>query len=576
MYEHRLTWLFTVLAGIGVVMVLRLFWLMVVEHGEYLAKAEEIQGVVAKMSPQRGLVYWQNSHSKEIFPVALNKDTFTVFADTRAITTPEMADSSARELAAVTGANDEEKLRYFVTLSKPDDPYEPILPKIDDALASKIADKKILGIALERHAERYYPEGELASHVVGFVGKTDKAEAIGRYGIEGYFDKVLAGSGGFVEGVRSASGRLIPVAGQAFTAVEDGADVVLTLDRTLQFMACERLKKAAILYKAESASLVMMNPQNGDILAMCNTPAFDPNNYGKVAEVSSYNNHTVFTAYEPGSVFKPVAMAAALDEGLVTPETHFYDSGIREGVCDKPIQNAGNKAYQDQTMIGVLDNSINTGMVWLAEKLGKTRLKQYVETFGFGTKTGITLDTEVAGNIESLNKNPKRDFDCYTATASFGQGITVTPIQLVSAYAAIANGGNLVLPRIVSEIRYSSGKVEKIQPQELRQVMSSRAASLLKSMLVSVVDKGHGTPAKVPGYLVAGKTGTAQIAGPGGYIENAYNHSFVGFAPAENPAFVMIIKFEKPAVEYSASTAAPVFGDIAKFALQYLQIPPTR
>jgi cell division protein FtsI/penicillin-binding protein 2 len=573
---ERLRILFILIALFGVLMIVRLFVVMVVHHEEYAVIAADMQGMMARVTPKRGLLYWQDVPRRITYPIALNKDTYTVFADTRQLTTNADREKTADALFDIVGGEETVKAEFLSVLAKENDPYEPLIPKVDEALAERIREEQILGIGLERHPERFYPEKELVSQTLGFVGKNDAGEPVGRYGVEGYFNDVLSGSGGFLEGVRSASGRLIPLAGRSFTPVEDGADIVLTLDRTLQYRACERLRAAAIEYQAESASLIMMNPNTGAILALCNTPEFDPNTYSKVESVSLYNNNSIFTPYEPGSIFKPIAMAAAIEEGLVSPETHFFDTGLREGVCEKPIRNAGNKAYQSQTMIGVLDNSINTGMVWVAEKLGRERLKTYIEQFGFGTKTGIALDTEAAGNIDSLSLNPKRAFDCYAATASFGQGITVTPLQMVVAYSAIANGGVLMAPRIVSEIRYTDGRVEEVKPKEIKRVISTRASALMKSMLVSVVDQGHGKPAKANGYLVAGKTGTAQIAGPGGYIQDIYNHSFVGFAPAENPAFVMIVKFEKPAVEFSASTAAPVFGDIAQFALQYLEIPPTR
>lgn len=568
--------LFSLIVGFGAIMIARLFWLMVLHHEEYVLKANDMQGIATKVRPIRGEVYWQDVPHRLTFPIALNKDTYTVFADTRQLQSDRARKDTAEALFRIVGGDETIVSQFEKVLQKENDPYEPLIPAVDEGVAEAIREARITGLGLERHPERFYPEKELIAQTLGFVGKNDQGEPVGRYGIEGYFNKELTGSGGFVEGVRSASGRLIPLSGKEFTPVEDGADVVLTLDRTLQYRACERLKQAAEEYKAESASLVMMDPNSGAILALCNTPSFDANLYNKVKDIRLFNNNSIFTPYEPGSIFKPIAMAAALEEGLVTPDTTFFDTGSREGICETPIRNAGNKAYQTQSMIGVLDNSINTGMVWVAEKLGRERLKQYIENFGFGTKTGIHLDTEASGDISSLSRNAKRNFDCYAATASFGQGITVTPLQMVVAYAAIANGGVLMAPHIVSEIRYADGRAEEVKPKEIKRVLSTRAAQLVKSMLISVVDQGHGKPAKAPGYYVAGKTGTAQIAGQGGYIQNVYNHSFVGFAPAENPAFVMIIKFEKPAVEYSASTAAPVFGDIARFALQYLDIPPTR
>jgi len=228
-----------------------------------------------------------------------------------------------------------------------------------------------------------------------------------------------------------------------------------------------------------------------------------------------------------------------------------------------------------QTMTGVLVNSINTGMVFVANKLGKDKFKQYVEAYGFGVKTGIELDTEAAGTVDSLYLNKGDKIDCYTATASFGQGITVTPLQLVNAYATIANGGKMMRPYIVEKIIHPDGKVDITKPREIKTILDKRNASLLSGMLVNVIDSGEGSLAKVPGYYVAGKTGTAQIAGKGGYTTDL-NHTFVGFGPVDDPKYVMIVKFGKPKLVYASTTAARTFSKISQFIMQYYHIAPSR
>src|SRR3989338_2786374 len=319
-----------------------------------------------------------------------------------------------------------------------------------------------------------------------------------------------------------------------------------------------------------------MDPYTGAVRAMCSFPDFDPNNYGAVQNIRSYNNSTIFTPYEPGSIFKAIAMAAALNEGLVEPQSPFFDPGVRADLCKTPIRNAENKSYNDTNMTGILTDSINTGMIYIVEKLGTSRFMDYVEKFGFGVKSGIELDTETPGNIESLTKNKKSNkIDCYTATGSFGQCLTVTPLQMVAAYAAIANGGLLMSPYIVDEITQADGKVIKTKAKEVHRVLSERAASLLSGMLVNVVENGHAKAAKSKEYYVAGKTGTAQIPGPGGYTADTI-HSFVGFAPVDHPKYVMIVKYEKPERKYAESTAVPVFSDISDFLLQYYEVMPGR
>ena len=573
--EKRLLVSAIVINFAGIFIIARLFILMVLDHSFYKSVAANSQEVISELIPTRGVIYIQDSRNSEEYPLAINRDFFMVFADTREIKDDETAEEVAKKLAQVFKYDDIKKLALYLNLNKRDDPYEPLEQKVNEDVIDEIKKLNLPGIHFIRKPERFYPEGNLAASVVGFLGKDVKGFSVGRYGVEGYWHEELTGNGGIFVGARSAAGRLILLAPTSFKSPEDGSDILLTIDRTLQFKACERLRQGMEDYKAETASLVIMEPFSGAILAMCSLPDFDSNAYNEVDSVKVYNNSAIFNAYEPGSVFKPIVMAAALNEDVVKTATKFYDSGSAEAHCKKPIFNAGNKKYDEQTMVGVLENSINTGMVFVVEKLGKEKFRKYAEDFGFGVKTGLELDSESPGTLESLSKNKTNEFDCYTATASFGQGIMVTPLQMAAAFSAIANGGALLKPNIIKEIRHSDGRVEYKKPKEIRRVIDSETASLVSGMLVNVVDNGQAKSAKVKGYYVAGKTGTAQIAGPGGYTED-YNHSFAGFAPIENPKFVMVIKFEKPKVEYSANTAAPVFSDIAEFVLQYYQIPPNR
>lgn len=560
---------------VGFLVVGRLAILMLWQHTFYETLATSSQEITSQLVPKRGDIFVQDSRTKEAFPVALDKDVYLMFADTRSITTDKEASDVANALAPIFNYNDEKKLAVYLQLNKRTDPYEPIEQRIDEDTMEQVKAQQLPGIHFVRKSERLYPEGVLAANTIGFLGKDKDGSDIGRYGVEGYWNAELAGKGGFLEGRKSASGGWIPLAGRLFEPAEDGVDVVLTIDRTIQYKACEILREAAAGYGAVSASLIVMEPFTGAILAMCSVPDFNPNEYGKVENVDAYNNTNIFTAYEVGSVFKPLVMAAAINEGLVNPNSPFHDTGIRTGLCSTPIRNANQKAYNDTDMTGVLENSINIGMVYIAELLGKGRFIEYVEKFGFGTKTGIELDSEVGGDIRSLYTNKGNKIDCYGATASFGQGITATPMQVATAYGAIANGGMLMQPRIIDEIRYKNGKVEKMRPKEVTQVITKKTASLVSGMLVRVVDEGHATAAGVEGYYVGGKTGTAQIAGPGGYSTET-NHTFVGIAPIEEPKFVMLIKFEKPQRAFADSTTTPTFHKIAKFILDYYQVAPVR
>lgn len=557
------------------VIVVRLFILMVIERGFYTALAAGSQEIYSQLVPERGGVFIQDSRTGEPYPLAINRGVFTVFADTRDLGLEADRTKALEALARIFAYDDERRDQVRTTLEKPDDPYEPIEKSVDEETVEALRQMDLPGIGFVRSEERYYPEGALAAHVIGFLGKSSEEDRVGNYGIEGYWNRELSGSGGFVEAAKSVAGAWIPLAGRSFEPAKNGADIVLTIDRTLQFHACERLRQAAEEYAATSAALVIMDPNTGAIRAMCSLPDFDPNTYNEVDGNDVYNNTAIFTAYEPGSIFKPVAMLAGLEEGVVTPDTVFHDTGSREAGCTKPIKNAEERVYDDTTMTGVLENSINTGMVYVVERLGKKMFIDYLESFGFGVKQGIRLDTEVGGTIDSLYRQRGDEIDCYAATAAFGQGITATPLQVATAFSVIANGGRLMKPYIVEEIRQPDGRVEKVEPREIKRIASGRATSLLSAMLVRVVDSGQGSAAAVDGYYVAGKTGTAQIAGRGGYTDET-NHSFVGFAPVDDPKFVMLIKFEKPERKYSSTTAAPVFGDIAAFILDYYHVPPAR
>ena len=573
--DPRLRILALGLVLLALVMVGRLFYLMVLNHTFYRDLANGSHELYAQLFPRRGSVFIQNTKTHENFPIAMNQDVFLLFADTRKITSDEEVDEIIEVLSEMFEYEEEKKQELFVALNKRDDPYEPIEQTITEDQKIEIEEKELPGLNFTRKQKRFYPEQELAAQVVGFVGQKEDGSPVGRYGVEGYWNDVLAGNQGFLAGIRTRRGSLITSAQTQSEQAQDGSDIYLTIDRTLQFQACEALKKGLDEYQAQSATLIMLRPQTGEILAMCNVPEFNPNQYNEVADIRIYNNNAIFTPYEPGSIFKPLVMAAAINEELVSPNSVFHDTGEKADLCQKPIKNANGRIYGDQSMTGVLENSINTGMVYVAEQLGKKRLVDYIENFGLGIQTGIRLQKEVSGTIDSLAITKGNEVSCYEATASFGQGITATPLQMVNAFAAIANGGKLMQPYVVDKVVNESGKTEKTEPKVVEQVLSSRAASLTSGMLVSVVDSGHAGKAAVEGYYVAGKTGTAQIAERGVYTKDT-NHSFVGFAPIDNPEFVLIIKYEKPQRAFSSETAATTFGEIAKFTLQYFGVAPSR
>jgi len=547
----------------------KLFVLQVLEYKFYSALALNTHEIFEQLYPRRGSIYVQDSRSNKEYPVAINRPYFLVYAVPRDIPFDQIT-STTNYLSKLFNYSEEEKKILFKNLSKSDDPYEPVAKKVDEDKINKIKFDKPKGVHYTSQEYRYYPEKDLLAHVVGFNGFDKDGNPVGRYGIEGAWEKELAGRSGFISAKKSALGGIIASAGRILKKAEDGVDLVLTIDRALQYQSCQALKNGYETYKAKSAALVMLDINTGAVLSMCSLPSFNTNEYSKVGGVGVYNNLAIFADYEPGSVFKPITMSIGLDLGLLNPDTVFTDPGVRV-INNFKVYNALKKKYGTVTMTNVLEESINTGMIWVEEKIGTKRFGEYIEKFGFGKKTGIKLDTEVAGDISSLSKTA----EIYGANASFGQGFTTTPLQLASAYIALANGGRLIKPYIIKEIRYPNGKVEKTETQILQTVISPRAQKLITGMLISVVEKGHSYMAKLENYYVAGKTGTAQIAGEGGYTD-ASNHTFVGYFPANNPRFVLLVKYEAPQRDWAESTAAPTFKKIAEFAVKYYGIKEER
>lgn len=470
--------------------------------------------------------------------------------------------------------NGERFLALVERLSKKDDPYEPVARNIDEDTLDVIMNHELPGIDYVLEDVRSYPEENLGGHIFGFVGVDTEGHEVGQYGLEGYFNDYLAGQNGYLNTETDMAGRWIGVGARHFEPAVDGGSIDLTIDRTIQYIACKKLSEGVERYQADGGSLVIIEPKTGKILAMCNAPDFDPNVYNEVEDVAVYNNDSIFTAYEPGSVFKPLVMAGALDTGAVTPTTSFLDTGEVE-VDDYTIQNSDLEAHGWVTMTEVLEESLNTGMIYVMRQMGPSVLKSYVEDFGFGVLSGIKLDTESSGTISSLSETA----EVYFATASYGQGITVTLLQLAAAYGALANGGSLMRPYIVDALHQVDDTVEQFEPEVIRQVVSKKTATTIGAMMVSVVENGHSTLAGVPGYYVAGKTGTAQVAksGGGGYQSNVTMATFAGYGPVDDPAFVMAIMLDHPQTSpWAADTSAAIFGEVADFLFQYLEIAPRR
>lgn len=563
-WHDRLTLLGLALGVFAVLLVLRAFSLQIASHGFYSALAADQHELSTQLQPTRGSIVVRDPQAATgTYPLATNKTLHLLYAIPKQITDPI---SVARTLAPLVNVEEEVLL---TRLNKPNDLYEPIQHELSDAKQAEILALKIPGLYFADENTRYYPEKNIGSHILGFVGFDDKKK-VGRYGFEGAHETELAGRQGYLQAEKDASGQLIATAAQLWQPAIDGSDFVLTIDRTIQFEACRSLNEAVKKHGADGGSVVILDPQTGAVLAMCGAPDFDPNNYADVKDVKTFVNPAT-QPYEPGSVFKPLTMAAALNEDALTPDTTYTDTGEVK-VGSFTIRNSDKKSNGVQTMYEVLEKSLNTGAIYAMQQIGPTTFERYVQAYGFGAPTGVEL-SESTGNITSLTKGK----DIYAMTGSFGQGLTVTPLQLAAAYGALANGGKLMQPYLVDAVKKSDGTTTTTQPKLVRQVLTAKTSATIGAMLVRVVQNGHGKKAGVPGYFVAGKTGTAQIPDPktGAYHENETIGTFAGFAPVENPRFVMVVQLVRPRdVQFAESSAAPLFGDIAKFLLLYMGVPP--
>jgi len=578
MKKWRIIFLIVVvfIASSGVIA--RLFSLQILQYEKYIEAAEGQHGFYKTLFPHRGEIFMKDLSVSKRSPddfycsLATNKDFEEIYIVPKKI--QELADKNeldinklADELSSIINLDKEVILQR---INKKDDPYEPLVSKADSEMVSKIKNLNIQGLETSLREWRYYPKNQLASHIIGFVGMTENGN-IGQYGLEGYYENELKGERGVLEGEKDIYGYGIPFLSHNSEPAKDGSEIILTIDQNIQFKVEKELTKLIEDYSAESGSIIIMNPKTGAILAMANLPSFNPNEYGKVENADIFLNPSIQKLYEPGSVFKPITVAIGLDTGKINSDTIYEDKGMLN-VGGNVIGNVDGKSYGKQTMTQVLEKSLNTGAYFVQKQVGREVFQDYLKKFNFNKLTGIDLTGEVSGNI--ANAFTKYEVDL--ATISFGQGIAITPISLVVAIGVIANEGKLIRPFIVDKIIYHDGSEKITKPEIKENVISPEAAKELTKMMVSVTENGSGSLAKVENYSIASKTGTAQIPDfeKGGYIEDV-THSFVGFAPAFNPEFVMLIKLDKPhGLRFAASTCGSTFKRISEYLFNYLEILP--
>ncbi len=558
----------TGLLFVALILISKLGHVQIVQGQAYKDKAEKQYTVSSDGKFNRGTIFFQEKSGRKISAATVIPD-YTLAVDPSLVADP---------------AGLADKLAEFVTFDRADfigrasrvgDRYEEVAKNLSEKEIvgiSALRDKGEKGIILKKDQRRFYPGATTAAHMLGFVGGNIDGLS-GRYGLERYYEETLARRG--VTTSSNFFADLFLKAGETIlsTRKSDG-DLVTTIEPAVQGML-ERVLVDDVFkkYNSEQAMGIIMNPKTGEIYAMATVPTFDPNNFSKERNVAVFVNPLVEGVYEMGSIIKPLTMAAGIDAGVITAQTTYNDKGFLI-INKKRISNFDGKVRGVVAMQEAMSQSLNTGSVFTGSRLGNTRLANYFKAFGLAEETGIDLPNEARGNLSNLD-SPR---DIEYATASFGQGISMTPIATVRALAALGNGGVLVMPHVVKSVEYGFGLSRDFVPSDERRVLKKETSTEISRILTVLVDKALlGGTLKMPNYSIAAKTGTAQLVKDGVYSESEYIHTFFGYFPSYNPKFIVLLLVKNPRGEaYASNTLSAPFMQITKFLLNYYEIPPDR
>lgn len=533
------------------VIVVRLFYLQLIRPisgTDYLS--------TRKILPERGIIYDRNNQ-----PLVTNQIKYRLYVEPKKVTDEEMLKIKLAHVLQVDEASIEAKL----DMTKQ---WAAVYSGITEEQRNTIQSLHLGGVGFDALPVRYYPEGSSSAHILGFVGKNQDGDDVGNIGVEGFYDKDMAGLPGLIRSDRDLIDRPIFLGTQEKIDAENGRDLTLTIDKTVQEIIKRKLIEGVEKYKAKEGCVIVVQPYTLEILGLSCIPDFDPEHYWDF-DPASYSNSAISSLYEPGSTFKPFIMAAAMQEGLITPDTIMNEDGpVQEGEYN--IRTWNNQYEGKITMTRILEKSSNVGMVWVGKKLGNQKLLSYIKKYGFGQLTGIDLQGEVSGYIKPKGQWYPIDYD----TATFGQGLAVSPIQMIRAFASIINGGNLMMPHVVKKLAGNTSG-QTIQSQIITKIVSKDVSDKTKKMLVSTIENGETKYLKPKGYVVGGKTGTAQIAIQGHYDTSKTIASFIGFSPVEKPQFLALVILKEPSTsQWGSETAAPLFFEIAKELIVYYNIAP--
>ncbi len=563
-YRNRITIIMSAVIIVGALVIVRLFWLQIIEKDRFTGAGND-QYVSKSASFDRGAIYFTDKEGNTVAGATVESG-FKIAIVPAKIIDPEAVYEALSTVLSI------DKEQFMKSVEKKQDPYEEIAVRIPAEKESEIRALDIDGLTLYRDKWRFYPGGTLASKVIGFVSYKEDA-LVGSYGLESYYNDILSRTKENLS-INFFAELFANVQSTVFKNKEQTGDVITAIEPAVQSELETAVGTIRTKWASDAVGAIVMDPATGAIVAMAQVPTFDLNTYGAVDDIGIYSNPFAQNVYEMGSIIKPIVMASAIDAGVVTPETTYNDQGQVQ-VEDRTIYNSDKKGRGRATMQDVLSQSLNTGMVFVGQQMGKKTFHEYmIERFRFGEKTGVDLPGEVRGLVSNL----KTDNTVNYATASFGQGLATTPINIVRGFSALANGGRLVTPHLATAIKKEDGDIESLRYEASNPILKEETATTISQMLVKVVDEGYGR--KSPYYTIAAKTGTAQIAKPNGqgYYDDRNLHSLIGFFPASSPRFVVYFYnyYPKNNGQFAIQTLAEPFFDMIQFLGNYYEITPDR
>jgi len=575
MSKARLTTFLLFLFLVNLLILARFFYWQIISGDRLSAIAQQQRLQLIEISAPRGKIY-----SADNYPLVLNKPAFLLYAYlpeleksipylsqkmAPILIEEERGDEEATSSSKTKAETIKEEKELIEKRLSGENNWTIIKRRISEEKKKKIESLGLKGIGFEEESIRDYPEASMAAHLLGFVGFDDSGRPKGYFGLEGFYNQQLSGAPGLLVEEKNVFGQPIFSGKRMRERVKPGLNLTLHLERPAQFILEEELKRGIKRYGAKTGWGVILEPKEGTVLAMASFPNYYPGDYSSFEE-SLYSNPIIAQGFEPGSVFKPLIMAAALEEEAVEPETKCSSCSGPRVIGEYTIRTWNDQYHPDCTMREVIQNSDNVGMVFVSDQLGKEKILDYIKKYGFGQKTGIDLQEEAALPLRPDNQWYPIDL----ATLSFGQGILVTPIQLTRAFIALASDGRIVEPKVVSQVWSNEGTQWAIKGKTGKKILSQKTVEEIKEMMVNAVEHGEAKWAKPEKMTIAGKTGTAQIPIQGHYDQEKTIASFIGFAPAEDPKFLMLISLREPTSSpWGSETAAPLWFETAQRLAYY-------